>query len=248
MENSRSISSKEDAVKTLLKTILDDSNQLVQVSSLDSMKMLYANKAAKEYSNNLNKPYLGEHCYKYMMGLEEQCPFCPLNQLNNGDTGETEVDNGQQVFTVKTKIDELDGEKVFIEYARDISDIRRSERIFKEQMNRLLKSIPQAEGIIHLDLTDDVCLTATGISINIKCFKNEANVNETIEMMASFVPDQKEREDLFNTFSKEALLKAYENGEVEINHTMKTRFDDDSVRYAKAVARLVMNPATNHLE
>lgn len=38
-----------------------------------------------------------------MMGLEEQCPFCPMRELGGRDSYTTQVDNGSQVFSVKTK-------------------------------------------------------------------------------------------------------------------------------------------------
>ena len=101
----------------LLESILDDSNQMIQLSHLEDFTMVYANKPARIYTGHANMPYEGQRCYKYMMGLDEQCPFCPMRQMNGLDTSETEVDNGQQIFSVKTKIIDWNGQKAFIEYA-----------------------------------------------------------------------------------------------------------------------------------
>lgn len=233
---------------TLLMTILDDSNQMVQVSELDTMTMLYANRTARAYTGHENQSYGGEYCYKYMMGLDSQCPFCPLKKLHGNDTEETEIDNGKQVFAVKTTVQEWQGRTVFIEYARDITEIRRSEKIFKSQMERLLKSIPHAQGIMHMDLTDDICLTIGGASQNMKTFDPDMTVDKTMEQMASFVPQDDERAELLKEFSRDAFIKAYEDGKTEINHVTRSYFDDGSIRYARIFAKFLMNPSTNHLE
>ena len=118
----------------LLESILNNSNQMIQVSDLETYSMIYANQAARIYTGHENQPYVGEHCYKYMMGLDEQCPFCPMRQMKKSECQETEVDNGNEIYVVKTKIAEWKGKKVFIEYAWDITEIRRSQRIFEIQM------------------------------------------------------------------------------------------------------------------
>lgn len=233
---------------SLLLTILDDSNQLVQVSEFDTMQMLYANRTARTFTAHENESYQGQYCYKYMMGLDEQCPFCPLKNLKGEKSNETEIDNGKQIFSVKTIIQEWRDRKLFIEYARDITDIRNSERSFKEQMERLLKSIPHAQGIMHFDVTDDICLTTGGISRNMKDFKNNVTVNETIERMATFTPSDEEREKFYKEFCRDSMLKAYDEGKVEFSQVTKSYFDDGSIRYARIVARLLKNPKTNHLE
>lgn len=57
----------------LLTSILNDSNQMVQISDLETYTMLYANEPARIYTGHADQPYQGQHCYQYMMGLEEQC-------------------------------------------------------------------------------------------------------------------------------------------------------------------------------
>ena len=46
-----------------------------------------------------------------MMGLDEQCPFCPMRKMSGKDCEETEVDNGNQVFAVKTKLIDWNGKR-----------------------------------------------------------------------------------------------------------------------------------------
>lgn len=98
---------------------------MIQVSDAETLTMIYANEPARKYTGHLDQPYQGKHCYEYMMGLTEQCPFCPLKHLGEGECFETEVDNGQEVFAVKTKKTVWEGREVFVEYAWNITDRHR---------------------------------------------------------------------------------------------------------------------------
>lgn len=109
----------------LLEEILNDSIEMIQVSDAETLTMLYANEPARKYTGYSEQPYQGKHCYEYMMGFTEQCPFCPLKHLGEGECFETEVDNGQEVFAVKTRKTVWEGREVFVEYAWNITDRHR---------------------------------------------------------------------------------------------------------------------------
>ena len=98
---------------------------MIQVSDAETLTMLYANEPARKYTGHSDQPYQGKHCYEYMMGFTEQCPFCPLKHLGEGECFETEVDNGQEVFAVKTRKTVWEGREVFVEYAWNITDRHR---------------------------------------------------------------------------------------------------------------------------
>ena len=232
----------------LLESILNDSNQMVQVSDLETYTMLYANRAARIYTGHENQPYQGEYCYKYMMGREEPCPFCPMRKMKQDECQETEVDNGKEVFAVKTKVTEWNGKKIFIEYAWDITEPRRSQKIFETQMQALLGTIPEAQGIFHLDITSDECLSINGSSKNLDTMERKTTVDELVRQIAAFIPDEKGKEEFFHFFNREALRNAYKKGKVEIKKETDSYFDDGSIRSACITARFFMNPTTEHLE
>lgn len=232
----------------LLESILNDSNQMVQVSDLETYTMLYANRAARIYTGHENQPYQGEYCYKYMMGREEPCPFCPMRKMKQDECQETEVDNGKEVFAVKTKVTEWNGKKIFIEYAWDITEPRRSQKIFETQMQALLGAIPEAQGIFHLDITSDECLSINGSSKNLDTMEHKTTVDELVRQIAAFIPDEKGKEEFFHFFNREALRNAYKKGKAEIKKETDSYFDDGSIRSACITARFFMNPTTEHLE
>ncbi len=233
----------------MLSLILDETNQMIQLSDLESFRMLYANKPAREFALHHGEDYHGRHCYEYMMGLSEPCPYCPMRKLGNRRSAEIEVDNGNNIYAAKTNVFQWRGQKVFMEYAWDITEIRRSQHIFESQMKLLLQSIPEAQGILHFDLTADVCLSLNGAAKkNMSTFPKHETVNRTLRHLVSFIPDLAEREAMYEKFSREAMMASYEKGNVEISRDTVSYFDDGSIRAARVNARLQMNPTNGHME
>ncbi len=233
----------------MLSLILDETNQMIQLSDLESFRMLYANKPAREFALHHGEDYHGRHCYEYMMGLSEPCPYCPMRKLGDRRSAETEVDNGNNIYAAKTNVFQWRGQKVFMEYAWDITEIRRSQHIFESQMKLLLQSIPEAQGILHFDLTADVCLSLNGAAKkNMSTFPKHETVNRTLRHMVSFIPDLAEREAMYEKFSREAMMASYEKGNVEISRDTISYFEDGSIRAARVNARLQMNPTNGHME
>ncbi len=232
----------------LLDLILNDSTQMIQVSDLDTFTMLYANEPARKYTGHAGQSYEGEHCYKYMMGLEEQCPFCPMKNMKGSVCEETEVDNGNEIYKVKTRIIDINGRKAFVEYAWDITRLRRSQKNFEMQMEMLLKSIPEAQGIFHLDVTADTCLSINGSSQSARTMTKRGSIDMTVRSIASFIPREEDRVEFFDFFCRDALIENYEKGNVQISKETDSYFDDRSIRKARITARLLLNPTTEHLE
>lgn len=230
------------------KQILDETNQLIQVSRRSDFTMLYANKAARKFTDHASKEYYGRKCYKYMMGLEEQCPFCPMRQMEDKTSMMTEVDNGNQVFSVKTKKIMWDGEEAFVEYAMDITAIRRAEQVFESQMQLLIQSIPEAQGIFHLDLTQDKWLSSNGVSANIQFLQDIPTVDTLIRQVSKYIPDEVMQKEFIKSFSRESLIESYESGKTEVVQELLSYYEDESVRWTKMTARLIMNPNTGNLE
>lgn len=130
--------------------VLDDIGQMVQISDLDTFSMLYANEPARRYTSHGNESYLGVPCYKYMMGLDEQCPFCPLRKLNGQECAETMVDNGKEIFAVKTRVISWNGRRLFAEYATDITENQRSKAILMSQEREKEKHIKEQYEVLKV--------------------------------------------------------------------------------------------------
>ncbi len=234
--------------ENLLKQILDDSNEMIQVSDIDSFTMLYANETARKFTVHENLPYRGMHCYEYLMGLKEKCPFCPMHELGAKTCFEKEVNNGKDIYKVKTKRIDWEGQDAFIEYATCITEIKHSEEIYNSQIKTLLDSIPNAQGIFHLDLTDDSVISVNGISKEVLKMNHLSHVNEAISAICSYIPDKKSQESFYALFNKENLIKEHQLGKTELVQEVDSYFEDHLIRPVRMAVRLITNPQTNHLE
>ena len=232
----------------MLEGILDESDQLIQMSYLDDMTMIYTNAAADKFRGGVEK-HRGRKCHEYMMGLDEQCPFCPLLKRGDEKSTSAEIDNGQQVFLVKTLLAEWMGRPAFVEYASDVTASRRAQQSFEAQVQTLLNSIPEAQGVMHFDLTENRCITVNGSATNnLKSVEADVEVDTTLGQVFSFIPDVDERKAAKEVFNRNALVKAYKAGRVEISRELESYFDDGSVRWARVAARIIQNPVNDHLE
>lgn len=227
--------------------LLDDTDQLIQVSDLD-FNMLYANLPARSFTGHPARPYEGQKCYQYMMGSSEQCSYCPMRQMNGKDTCTVEIDNGKQVFAAKTKRIQWEGRPAFAEYATDVTAIRRAQQIFESQMRSLMSSIPDAQGIFHFDLTADRLFSTNGVSSNLEQFQAQATVDQTTELVASFIPDEKMKAQFLAQFCRDALTAAYNAGKNELQQKLLSYYADQSIRWTRMTCLLIMNPNNGHLE
>ena len=234
--------------ENLLKQILDDSNEMIQVSDIRNFSILYANEPAKNFTGDSSKEYAGLHCYEYLMGFKEKCPFCPMHEISDKESFEKEVDNGTNVYKVKSKKINWGETEAFIEYAADITEVRRSQEIYESQVKNLLASIPNAQGIFHLDLSDDSVLSINGCSKEIVKMQGLEQVNKLIHSIASYIPDQKEQDNFYALFNLDSLVESHAKGKTELSLETTSYFDDSSIRPIRMAARLITNPRNNHLE
>lgn len=228
-------------------SLLDDTYQLIQVSDLD-FNILYANLPARSFTGHPDRPYEGQKCYQYMMGADEQCSYCPMRQMNGRDACTIEVDNGTQVFTAKTKLIQWEGKPAFVEYATDVTTIRRAQQIFESQVRALMASIPDAQGVFHFDLTADYLISTNGVSSNLDQFQNQVPVDQTIDLVASFIPDDEMKAQFLAQFRRDALISAYHSGKTELQQELLSYYADLSIRWTRMTCRLIMNPNNGHLE
>ena len=232
----------------LLVEILDNSPQTVHVTDEKNLKVMYANKAAVDYSKMNGVTDERVHCYEFFLGLKEQCPFCPLRTIGDQEECETEIDNGREIYSLKLKRIKWRDTDAFIEYARDITEIRKIQINYEKQVATLLSSLPNAAGIFHMDITDDRILSMNGSFVAVKKDLHIDSVDDMVRWTASFIPGKEEGEELFEYCNRDAMLRAYEAGESELVKEVMSYFDDGSIRPARITCRLISNPNNGHLE
>lgn len=235
---------KED----LLQYILDDSEQMCMVCDLETFSIIYANTKVKMLADRVNQDYEGMKCYQYMLGRNEQCEFCPLRQMTDITESECEAEKDDAIFTIKTKIIDDGNRKLFVQYAWDITEIRRAERRYHSKISALMYTSKNAEVVFHFDITSDKVLDISGISENVSILKETDSVDKGVELISLFIVNDSDKKAYKEMFCRKSLLEAYDKGIAELHYEMDMYFYDGSIRPARLSGRLFVNPTNNRLE
>lgn len=105
--------------------MIDHSGQFIQVRHPEDYTMVFANELTRMVSGHPELPYQGKRCYEYMLGADGPCGHCPMNQMGDEAEKTVEVDDGDHVFQLKARYATWNGRRVFIEYGRDVTGIKR---------------------------------------------------------------------------------------------------------------------------
>ncbi|MDO4522244.1 MAG: EAL domain-containing protein [Eubacteriales bacterium] len=232
----------------LLAEILDHSGQFIQICHPEDYTMVYANQVTRMISVDPEKSYFGEKCYQYMLGLDTPCGHCPMQQMGDAQEKEIEVDDGEHCFALKARYMDWQGRRIFMEYGRDITEIKRAQKRYDSQISSILKSIPEEQGVFHVDVTADLWFSSGGNAQNARMLQDIRDVDTLIRRISSFVPDQEGKERFFKTFCRAAMLQAYDQGHREIRLDTLSYYDDGSIRWSRITAKLIFNPESRHLE
>ncbi|MGN1388574.1 MAG: diguanylate cyclase domain-containing protein, partial [Bulleidia sp.] len=231
-----------------LMDLIDHSGQFIQVCHPEDYSMVYANQMTLDISGHPELPYEGARCYQYMLGYSAPCGHCPMKQMGAEEEKEIEVDDGEHVFALKARYTTWNGRKVFIEYGRDITGTKKAQHRYADQIRRILETIPEGQGVFHVDLTADRWLSSGGNAKNARDMQNISDVNTLIHQIASFVPDSRGQERFFETFCREAQLRAKAEHRHQILLETESYYDDRSIRWSRITAHLIENPETGHTE
>jgi diguanylate cyclase (GGDEF)-like protein len=228
--------------------LLDHSGMFTQVCHPEDHTMVYANALTKMVSGHPEKPYKGEKCYEYMLGLNAPCGHCPMHKMGNETEKQMEVDDGEHIFSLTGRYANWDGKKVFIEYGRDVTDTKNAQRRYTSRIKDILGGIPDGQGVFHVDLTTDTWVSSGGNAQNARDMQDMENVDTLIRQIASFVPDKKGQEKFFKVFCRQALLDAYAANHHQVLLETDSYYDDGKIRWSRIIANLIENPGSGHLE
>lgn len=237
-----------DQELSCMKDLLDHSGMFIQVCHPEDYTMVYANALTKTVSGHPEKPYKGEKCYEYMLGLEAPCGHCPMRKMGNENEKEMEVDDGEHVFHLTGRYANWGGKKVFIENGRDVTNTKNAERRYTNRVKDILANIPDGQGVFHVDLTTDTWMSSDGHAQNARDMQDMDNVDALIRQIGSFVPEPAGQEKFFNVFCRQALLDAYADGHFQVILETDSYYDDGKIRWSRIIANLIENPSNGHLE
>ncbi len=109
-------------------------------------------------------------------------------------------------------------------------------------------AIPDAKWAFYLDITEDRIISANGDVEKMLSEVELSGVNELIHMLADSVSAGDDPEAFYESFCRDNILKAYENGQTELNGEALSFFDNKGVYPVKVMARLTINFINKHLE
>ena len=121
-------------LSTLLQ-ILDDSDQMIQVCDLETHSMLYANAPMLKAAAHGDMPYLGRKCHKYLMDSDVPCSYCPCRSIGENVQIIKDVEDCTGVYSIKIKCIDWKGKKALLEYFSDVTEVRRSEKRYKTEVD-----------------------------------------------------------------------------------------------------------------
>ncbi len=228
--------------------LVDHSGQFIQVCHPEDYTMVFANEMTRVVSGHPEQPYQGKRCFEYMLGADGPCGHCPMNQMGDEVEKTVEVDDGDHVFQLKARYATWNGRKVFIEYGRDVTDVKAAQLRYARRMHAILENIPDGQGVFHVDLTADEWLSSSGIAENAQRMQHVESVDALVRMIAAFVPDKEGQERFFDTFCRAHELEEHAGGKNQIVLETESYYDGRSIRWSRITAHLLENPGNGHIE
>lgn len=104
--------------------LIDELDEIVYVSSLDTYELLYLNRKGREITGIEAGEYNHIKCYEALQGRTSPCPFCTNAKLNLNEFYIWEFSNQHlnKDYIVKDKLVLWEGTPVRMEIAVDVSD------------------------------------------------------------------------------------------------------------------------------
>ena len=230
-----------------LRQILDDSDQMIQVCDVETHSMLYANAPMLKAAAHGDIPYLGQKCHKYLMDSDVPCSFCPYNSMDNSEQIVKDVEDCTGVYSIKIKFIDWKGKKALLEYFSDVTEMRRSEKRYKTEVDAIVSSISMAQGICHVDINDRKLL-----NLNMQQDVLPGIEITSSDMLLQAIEDEittaEAKKEFRRVFSYAYVQETYEKGEMAITLDTEVRHQNGDIVPVRFVGRLVINPTNNHLE
>jgi diguanylate cyclase (GGDEF)-like protein len=166
----------------MLRSILDGMEALICVCDSETFDILFLNDSIRN-NFNIEGDGIGHKCYKLLQKRDDPCPTCPYMQLHNEPEKtlvweHTESVKGSILRKTARLIDWPNGRKAHLEYAIDITELRKTQetvvqlgtevakiyydsltgiynrRYFDENIEHLISSLSRSNGSLSLLMAD----------------------------------------------------------------------------------------------
>lgn len=116
--------------------ILDESENMVYISDMESYELVYMNRALMD-KFDINRERIGDKCYKVLQGLESPCPFCTNECLMKDGYHVWKHYNPilKQHYELKDKLIEIEGRNMRLEISTDITESEAEHKELEQQLS-----------------------------------------------------------------------------------------------------------------
>ncbi len=146
-------------------------------------------------------------------------------------------------------IDDYDRHYVYCTYT-DVTRLKRYEEQLQSVYTSLGESFHQTDedslARVRANLTRNIVEEANGVSNFVPEYE-QLTFAESLECRAAYFPIENERKVFLETFSIDALTKAYMDGNVSVSKVLYSRLPNNSVFYVKISANVTRHPLTGDL-
>ncbi len=125
----------------------DNSDSLIYISDTDTYELHYLNASTrKSFGFDKEEDWKGKMCYAVLQGKTEPCEFCTNHLLNDKSFYTWEFYNPviDMHFSLKDKLIDVDGKKLRMEIATDITDLKQKIN-YEKALNACVETLHTAD-------------------------------------------------------------------------------------------------------
>ena len=219
---------------------------------VNNHEILYANRAAKEHSHVAKKEFFGSYkCYEYFYGKSRPCSDCPVSYIRDMDgMYETERydEKLKRWYGIRCKIVDWCGHECLEVFSDDITTVRQDKIKYDETIQKVLDANPDALCTFQINLTMDTCYGGHGTSeYYLRKLKSDT-ASGLFRNNAAMVPNESDRERLFELFSCEKLIECYYADKTQLQLDYRREGKNGKSFWVRTFVYLLKNPATADIE
>ena len=219
---------------------------------VNNHEILYANRAAKEHSHVAKKEFFGSYkCYEYFYGKSRPCSDCPVSYIRDMDgMYETERydEKLKRWYGIRCKIVDWCGHECLEVFSDDITTVRQDKIKYDETIQKVLDANPDALCTFQINLTMDTCYGGHGTSeYYLRKLKSDT-ASGLFRNNAAMVPNEADRERLFELFSCEKLIECYYADKTQLQLDYRREGKNGKSFWVRTFVYLLKNPATADIE
>ena len=231
----------------VLQQIIDCSHQIVEVVDAETYDLLYINQKAKEFFGVPDYIWGSQKCYSVLRNHDTPCEHCPLKfaHLDNPDTMEQKHEG--RTYSIKTRWIIWKNRPAVIIYIQDITEISNSEDIYSSEIEAIINSITNSQGIAHLDLDSNNILRIKR-AIDLHVDTSQMAADGLLHVLSTYITSESERIQCRNLFSPSNLRLIFETGQRTFSRDFAITKQSGEKAWIRITASMLKNPRNNHLE